>query len=496
MIAYRKRQPYINLANSYLIDSPQPSSLNYWYNLGSLLGLCLVIQIASGIFLAMHYSSHIELAFDSVEHIMRDVNLGWLIRYIHANGASFFFGCMYIHIGKALYYGSYRKPRVLVWIIGVIILIATMATGFMGSKNSSSPKSLNAYKLNNNKMFNKRQFSTFIFNKKEIKISTLLKNKDNSNSQEILKDIGINPEIWWDNLEKGEIRENIRENLKDKSGIYIIINKISKNYYIGSGHTNNLYSRFYNHLLTNNKKGSKLVQRAVKKYGINNFIYGILEYYPFIVNIRNNEELFALETSYISLLLPAYNIMPEAGQFFGYKTKEININNKSNLINLTLLEDRKILLQNIKQKHLDEWKLSKKIRTDFNLSKEGLYNITKGSSKIIYISNSIITEDDIINNNYLCSFKNINTAAHFLCCSSKTIQRSLHIGNVFIPDLFIPYLNNSHINSYNSIIEYIDTSKLDIYKYKKNKHIKLRASLVNYNNFTKFYISSKLSRLI
>lgn len=132
MAAYRKTQPYISLANSYLIDSPQPSSINYWYNLGSLLGLCLVIQIASGIFLAMHYSSHIELAFDSVEHIMRDVNLGWLIRYIHANGASFFFGCMYIHIGKALYYGSYRKPRVLVWIIGVIIFIATMATGFMG----------------------------------------------------------------------------------------------------------------------------------------------------------------------------------------------------------------------------------------------------------------------------------------------------------------------------------------------------------------------------
>ena len=132
MIAYRKRQPYISLVNSYLIDSPQPSSINYWYNLGSLLGLCLVIQIASGVFLAMHYSSHIELAFDSVEHIMRDVNLGWLIRYIHANGASFFFGCMYIHVGKALYYGSYRKPRVLVWIIGVIILIATMATGFMG----------------------------------------------------------------------------------------------------------------------------------------------------------------------------------------------------------------------------------------------------------------------------------------------------------------------------------------------------------------------------
>jgi quinol-cytochrome oxidoreductase complex cytochrome b subunit len=128
----RKSNPYLALVNSYLIDSPQPSSINYWWNLGSLLGLCLVIQIVSGILLAMHYSSHIELAFDSVEHIMRDVNAGWLIRYTHANGASFFFICMYLHIAKALYYGSYKSPRVLVWTIGVIIFILTMATAFMG----------------------------------------------------------------------------------------------------------------------------------------------------------------------------------------------------------------------------------------------------------------------------------------------------------------------------------------------------------------------------
>ncbi|CAK9686889.1 unnamed protein product (mitochondrion) [Candida parapsilosis] len=128
----RKSNTYLSLVNSYLIDSPQPSSINYWWNVGSLLGLCLVIQIASGIFLAMHYSSNIELAFNSVEHIMRDVNAGWLIRYIHANGASFFFICMYLHIGKALYYGSYKSPRVMLWVIGVIIFVVTMATAFMG----------------------------------------------------------------------------------------------------------------------------------------------------------------------------------------------------------------------------------------------------------------------------------------------------------------------------------------------------------------------------
>lgn len=157
-MSIRKSNPFLSLANSYLIDSPQPSSLNYWWNLGSLLGLCLVIQIASGIFLAMHYSSHIELAFDAVEHIMRDVNAGWLIRYIHANGASFFFICLYLHIAKALYYGSYKTPRVLVWSIGVIIFILTIATAFMGKFKKVSPTSTQAefayHKFNRNNRLN------------------------------------------------------------------------------------------------------------------------------------------------------------------------------------------------------------------------------------------------------------------------------------------------------------------------------------------------------
>nr|QMJ95639.1 cytochrome b [Metschnikowia sp. 04-218.3] len=128
----RKSNPYLALANSYLMDSPQPSSMNYWWNVGSLLGLCLMMQMASGMFLAMHYSSNMELAFNSMEHMMRDVRAGWLMRYIHANGASFFFMAMYLHMGKALYYGSYKTPRVLVWSMGVMMFILTMATAFMG----------------------------------------------------------------------------------------------------------------------------------------------------------------------------------------------------------------------------------------------------------------------------------------------------------------------------------------------------------------------------
>ena len=118
--------------NNHLIDYPTPVNLNYFYGFGSLAGIMLVIQILTGIFLAMHYTAHIDLAFNSVEHIMRDVNNGWLIRYIHANGASFFFIVVYIHIFRGLYYGSYITPREALWCSGVTIFILMMATAFMG----------------------------------------------------------------------------------------------------------------------------------------------------------------------------------------------------------------------------------------------------------------------------------------------------------------------------------------------------------------------------
>lgn len=127
-----KSHPILGLANSFVIDNPEPANISYMWNFGSLLGLCLVIQILTGIFLAMHYCPNADLAFASVEHIMRDVNYGWAIRYMHANTASFFFLFMYFHVGRGLYYGSYKSPRVLPWAIGVVILILTMATAFLG----------------------------------------------------------------------------------------------------------------------------------------------------------------------------------------------------------------------------------------------------------------------------------------------------------------------------------------------------------------------------
>jgi len=121
-----------SFVDSHIINYPTPVNLNYMWSFGSTAGLCLVIQIITGIFLAMHYTPHIDYAFSSVEHIMRDVNNGWLIRYLHANGASMFFIVTYSHIFRGLYYGSYINPRGPLWCSGVIILLLMMATGFMG----------------------------------------------------------------------------------------------------------------------------------------------------------------------------------------------------------------------------------------------------------------------------------------------------------------------------------------------------------------------------
>ena len=128
---FNDRLPLLTLSN-HLREYPTPKNLNYWWTFGGILTFCLIVQIVTGLTLAMHYIADSDLAFASVEHIMRDVNYGWLIRYVHANGASMFFLAVYIHIFRALYYGSYKSPREIIWIIGMIIYFLMMATAFMG----------------------------------------------------------------------------------------------------------------------------------------------------------------------------------------------------------------------------------------------------------------------------------------------------------------------------------------------------------------------------
>nr|ABC54546.1 cytochrome b [Agosia chrysogaster] len=130
MASLRKTHPLMKIANGALVDLPTPSNISAMWNFGSLLGLCLITQILTGLFLAMHYTSDISTAFSSVTHICRDVNYGWLIRNMHANGASFFFICIYMHIARGLYYGSYLYKET--WNIGVVLLLLVMMTAFVG----------------------------------------------------------------------------------------------------------------------------------------------------------------------------------------------------------------------------------------------------------------------------------------------------------------------------------------------------------------------------
>jgi quinol-cytochrome oxidoreductase complex cytochrome b subunit len=126
------RLPFVSFLEHEFTEYPTPKNLNYWWNFGSLAGIILVIMIVTGVVLAMHYTPNSDLAFDSVERIMRDVNYGWLLRYIHMNGASMFFLIVYVHLFRGLYYGSYKYPRELLWILGVVILLLMIATAFMG----------------------------------------------------------------------------------------------------------------------------------------------------------------------------------------------------------------------------------------------------------------------------------------------------------------------------------------------------------------------------
>ena len=353
-----KSQILLRLVNSYLVDSPEPANISYLWNLGSLLGLCLVLQILTGIFLAMHYQPHVDFAFNSVEHIMRDVNNGWAIRYTHANVASFFFIFVYAHIAKGLYYGSYKSPRVLLWTIGVIILIVMIGTAFLGYEYSpkwfnisnfyvfiyiivfytilffplkkskvliypvgKSMKNIKYNKLRNKSIYlikslKKREYSTISHLNKNVKISC------SERLNTIMKELELNPVFIYENLDKENLKTQILNETKGLSGIYMIVNKITKDYYIGSASTNRFYARFSNHVIY--FRGSKIVKSAVKKYELKNFAFIVLELYPNVVTKENNKELLDLEDKYLKLLLPNYNILTEAGSSFGYKHTEVD----------------------------------------------------------------------------------------------------------------------------------------------------------------------------
>ena len=470
----------------------------------------------------MHYTPNVDFAFNSLEHIMRDVNNGWLIRYTHANVASFFFIFVYAHIGRGLYYSSYKSPRVLVWSIGVIILVLMMAIAFLGYLYSPKwfkfkNKNLSKQTLNENstpesnngivpqKIFGLHIFraekyfhsvakpspfwqkyllpkwtallrgggitsslmarryttsipvtlapegATFAFAKtkakgarardqreitrsistsKEISLSTLRDLKGNYEDEvtKFLKEKKlVSPIFIYDNLSDSTVKNRVLNDTRGLSGIYLILNKFTLDYYIGSASIGKFYARFTNHLF--NFNGSKVVKNAVKLYGISSFAFIVLELYPEIVNKENNKKLLDLEDFYLKSLLPNYNILTEAGSSFGYKHTEITrINMKANYS-----EERRRAIGNLNKgknfspSTIDLMRQAALNRTKPVYSLEGLNNMNlcpKGPrlprgnfSKAIIVYNL----DDTVNAEY----SSIVEAAKNLGCDQKTIRRAL-----------------------------------------------------------------------
>ena len=439
-----KSQVLLRLVNSYILDSPQPANLSYLWNFGSLLGACLVLQILTGIFLAMHYQPHVDFAFNSVEHIMRDVNNGWAVRYTHANVASFFFIFVYAHIARGLYYGSYKSPRVLLWAIGVIILIVMMATAFLGYEHSpkwfninisfaiiliivyitvqnrknkvliypvgNNMKNTKYNKFNNKSVnyLNKKRYSTISYTNNSIEFSS----SDRLNS--IIKELGVNPVYIFENLNLENIRKQILNDTKGLSGIYMIVNKITKDYYIGSAATNRFYARFSNHLIY--FRGSKIVKTAVKKYKLDNFAFIILELYPNIVTKENNKELLDLEDRYLKLLLPNYNILTEAGSSFGYKHTEVDRKKMKDLYTDT----RRELIGGLNKGKKLSPETIEKLR-EKALNRPAMSDETK--KKCIVHTRPVVLYN--LNGTVYGEYFSILDAADSINCSEKTIRRAL-----------------------------------------------------------------------
>ena len=419
-----KSHPILRLANSFLVDSPQPVNLSYLWNFGSLLAICLIIQIITGVTLAMHYNPSVAEAFNSVEHIMRDVNNGWLIRYLHSNTASAFFFLVYLHIGRGMYYGSYRAPRTLVWTIGTVIFILMMATAFLGLSNS--PKWFQCNHNNKNNNVNKfNSYARLGFCTNVNKSNTIGRRHFSVTpprrlvSEELTKfmsEKNLSPVFIYEDLSDKTVKSRVLKDTCGLSGIYLILNKVTYDYYIGSASTGKFHARFSNHLF--NFHGSKVVKNAVKKDGISSFAFVVLELFPEIVNKENNKKLLDLEDFYLKSLLPNYNILTEAGLSFGYKHNEITrLTMKANYSE----ECRKAISwvnrgKSLSPSTIETMKQSALTRIKPIYSDESVKNMKKNSKAII-----------VYNMDYTVygKFPSITEASKSLGCSQKTISRSL-----------------------------------------------------------------------
>lgn len=400
-----KSHPILGLANSYMIDSPQPASLSYMWNFGSLLGVCLVIQIITGITLAMHYTPNIDLAFISVEHIMRDVHYGWLIRYLHANVASFFFIFVYLHIGRGLYYGSYRSPRVLLWSIGVIILVLMMATAFLGKLLAQ----------NDDMFLHTLSIDTIsICSVTPILYSERLKAYLSKRSE-------ITPIFTWEGLHLPNIKEIVYPTLKQVAGIYLIVNLVTGQSYIGSAVLGRMHILFHKHLFGGT--GNKPLWNAVQKYGLENFAFLVIDEIPdFTSNM--NQQLLDLETAYIAAY-GDYNIAREAGNTLGVTHTEAQ---------------REAMRANYSQARRDAigaLNRGKKLRPETvelmraaalsrqPMSDESRAKVSANSAKALLLELSMVDGSALPDGTTSIVLRTVPVVAEYCNCNEKTVRRAL-----------------------------------------------------------------------
>jgi len=426
----------LRLINSYLIDSPQPANISYLWNFGSLLGICLIIQILTGVFLAMHYTPHVDFAFNSVEHIMRDVNSGYILRYCHANVASFFFIFVYAHIARGLFYSSYRTPRVAVWSIGVIMLIIMMGTAFLGYHNSPKWSKFNIKNPYTISKFNNKTKSNINMNIQKRFYSNINVNNHLSKTLiDFIENNNLTPVLSYENLQTNETKEKILQETKGLSGIYLILNKITLDFYIGSASTGRFYARFSNHLIY--LIGSKIVKHAVRKYKLSNFSFLILELFPEVVNKENNKKLLDKEDFYLKSMLPNYNILTEAGSSFGYKHTELD---RIKMKSIYSLERRLEIGKLNKGKTLKSETIEKirakalsRDRTQINISEQSLLNMKKRSKPIVLYN---------IDRTVYGEYNSITDAAKSINCHIKTIIRALKTDKKLLKRRFIVNFKN------------------------------------------------------
>ena len=400
-----KRNTLLGLVNSYVVDSPQPANLSYAWNGGSLLATCLGIQIVTGVILAMHYTPNVDLAFVSVEHIMRDVNYGWMIRYIHANVASFFFIFVYLHIGRGLYYGSYRSPRVLLWSIGVIILVLMMATAFLGKLLAQ----------NDDMFLHTLSIDTIsICSVTPILYSERLKAYLSKRSE-------ITPIFTWEGLHLPNIKEIVYPTLKQVAGIYLIVNLVTGQSYIGSAVLGRMHIRFHKHLFGGT--GNKPLWNAVQKYGLENFAFLVIDEIPdFTSNM--NQQLLDLETAYIAAY-GDYNIAREAGNTLGVTHTEAQ---------------REAMRANYSQARRDAigaLNRGKKLRPETvelmraaalsrqPMSDESRAKVSANSAKALLLELSMVDGSALPDGTTSIVLRTVPVVAEYCNCNEKTVRRAL-----------------------------------------------------------------------